>query len=189
MKYSSLLLLWLATHVCGADLELRYSALERIVGDQMFTEEGKRWVKGNAQAKCRYAYLESPHLGADESRLRITAKFSGRSAMDLFGKCVGMGDSFDLNLTATPIAKGGAIALQNVKVATLRDSYYIRRVRLALEQGFQKEFKIEIRDQAKRLLEQPSAKYTPELSGFNLQGVRVTKDALVLVVDFKLVIK
>ena len=173
----------------AADLEIRYSALERMVADQMFTEEGKRWVKGDGKAKCQFAYLEAPRLGAESSRLKITAKFSGRSALDMFGRCIGMGDSFDLNLTATPVAKDGGIALQDVKVSSTKDSYYIRRVRAALEQGFQKDFKIEVKDQARRLLEQPAAKYAQELTSFTLQGVRVTNDALVLVVDFKLVVK
>ena len=185
----TLLLLAAALPIFAADLELRYSALERMVAEQMFTQDGRRWVKGNAQAKCQYAYLESPKLGGDDPRLHVTARFSGRSAMDLFGKCVGMGDSFDLDLTAIPVAKDGAIALQDVRVTSAKDSYYIRRVRAALAQGFQKEFRIEVKDQARRLLEQPSEKYKQELSSFLLQGVRVTKDALVLVVDFKLVVR
>src|SRR5437879_1114264 len=97
----------------AADLELRYSALERIIADQMFTQEGKRWVRGDATTKCQFAYLESPRLGAEDLRLRVTARFSGRSALDVFGRCVGLGDSFDLNLTALPVAKSGAISLQD----------------------------------------------------------------------------
>jgi hypothetical protein len=180
-----------AVSAFAADLELRYTALERMIADQMFTQEGKRYVRGNSNARCKYAYLESPKLGADDERLRVTARFSGRSALDVFGACMGMGDSFDLNLTAVPIAKGGAIALQDVKVTTIKDSYYIRKVRAALQQSFQKDFRIEVRDQAKRLLEQPaaSARYSQQLDDFALQAVRVTKDALVLVVDFKLVVK
>jgi hypothetical protein len=187
--YRLLPLFCFATSLLAADLEIRYSALERIVADQMFTQDGRRWVKGNLQAKCQYAYLETPHLGADSARLRVTAKFSGRSALDMFGRCIGMGDSFDLNLTAVPVAKDGGIALQDVKVTTAKDSYYIRRVRAALEQAFQKDFKIEVKDQARKLLEQPSERYKQELSAFMLQGVRVTNEALVLVVDFKLVVK
>src|SRR5450631_4170581 len=131
------LLLLVTIQASAADLELRYSALERLIGEQMFTQDGKRYVRGSAKAKCQYAYLESPKLSAeksgadkpgDEERLRITARFSGRSAIDFMGRCVGLGDSFDLTLTARPVAHDGAIELSNVKVSTLRDSYYIRRV-------------------------------------------------------------
>jgi hypothetical protein len=124
--------------------------------------------------------------------LRVTAKFSGSSALDLFGRCVGLGDSFDVTITATPVARGGGIAFQDATVSTVKDSYYIRRVRTEMAQSFNKDFKIEIRDQARRLLEppgDPAGTYQRELASFDLNAVRVTREALVLVVDFKLVVK
>jgi hypothetical protein len=175
----------------AADLELRYGALERLISEQVFTDEGRKWVRGSAKTHCQYAYLEHPHIGSDGDRLRIQARFSGRSAFNLLGGCVGLGDSFDFILTALPVPRNGAITLQDVKVATTRETYYIRRVRTALEQNFGKDFKIEVKDQAKRLLEQPhpGSAYQQELSGFDLNAVRVRPDALVLEVEFKLVVK
>jgi hypothetical protein len=187
-----LALLFVATiPAFSADLEIRYSALERMVASQMFTQEGRRYVRGNQAAKCQYAYLEAPKLSAVSGRLQVAARFSGRSAMDLFSRCVGMGDSFDLTLTAIPVPRKGAIAFQDTQVSTVKDSYYIRRVRTAMMRSFDQDFKIEIRDQARRLLEQPAsgAVYQQELKDLDLTGIRVTPDALVLVVDFKLIVK
>jgi hypothetical protein len=174
----------------GADLEIRFPALERMIAEQMFTQEGKRYVRGDANQKCKFAYLESPKLGADDIRLKVQARFSGRSALDLFGRCVGLGDSFDFTLTAMPVTKGGAIGLDDVIVTSAKDSYYIRQVRQGIRDSFRKDFKIEVKDQAKRLLEMPTASaiYKQELNEFNLQAVHVTKDALVLSVDFRLVV-
>jgi len=178
----------------AADLELRYGALERLVASQLFTQDGRRYVKGTPAAKCQYAYLEAPRFTAvdqAEGRLKISAKFSGRSSLDLFGRCVGLGDSFDLTIQASPVARKGVIVMDGVQVTTVKDSYYIRRIRQALTQSFAKDFKIDIRDQAKALLEQPrdNSSFQQELSGFDLSGVHVTPDALVLVVEFKLVVK
>jgi hypothetical protein len=178
----------------AADLELRYAALERLVASQLFTQDGRRYVKGTPTAKCQYAYLEAPHFAAvdkAEGRLRISAKFSGRSSLDLFGGCVGMGDSFDLTIQASPVARKGVIVMDNVQISTVKDSYYIRHVRQALTESFGKNFKIDVRDQAKALLEQSreNSSYQQELTGFDLSDVRVTPDALVLVVEFKLVVK
>ena len=64
-----------------------------------------------------------------EGRLKISAKFSGRSSLDLFGRCVGLGDSFELTILASPVARKGVIVMDNVQVTTVKDSYYIRRVR------------------------------------------------------------
>jgi hypothetical protein len=215
----------LATPALAADLEVRYAALERLIGEQLFTQDGRRYVKGTPAARCEYAYLEAPRLsglaaaggggvaatggggvaatgggavaaaagGADapNGRLKITAKFSGRSAVGMLGRCVGMGDSFDVTIVASPVARKGVIAMDDVHISTVKDSYYIRRVRAALTDSFGKEFKIDLRNQAKKLLEQPAGEssYSRELSDFDLSAVRVTPEALVLVVEFKLVVK
>jgi|SRR5689334_19152044 len=187
-----ILLALLSSRALPADLEIRYSALERMIAAQMFTQEGRRYVRGNQSAKCQYAYLEAPKLSPAGDRLQMAARFSGRSAMDLFSRCVGMGDSFNLTITALPVPRKGGIAFQDTQISTPKDSYYIRRVRSAMMKSFNQEFKIDIRDQARRLLEQPassSAAFQQELKDLDLTGIRVTPEALVLVIDFKLVVK
>src|SRR5205085_5625445 len=96
-------LLTISSTAVPADLEIRYSALERMVAAQMFTQEGRRYVRGDKAAKCQYAYLEAPKLSAAGERLQVNARFSGSSALDLFSRCVGMGDSFNLTVTALPV--------------------------------------------------------------------------------------
>jgi len=178
-----------------AELELRYAAIERVIADQLFSQEGRLYVRGNKATKCKFAFLESPHVGALDGRLRVTARFSGRTALDMFGGCVGLGDSFDFTLIAVPIVKNGALAFNQVNVSTPRDSFYIRRVRQALTSSFSRDFKIEVRDQARHLLEQAPAQgsakplFQEELASFDLRDVRVQPDAVVLVMDFRLVVK
>jgi hypothetical protein len=191
----AILLLLAAAPSFATELEVRYPVIERLLADQLFSQDGRLYVRGSKTTKCQFAYLESPRVGSSNGRLRVTARFSGRTALDMFGRCVGLGDSFDLTLTAAPIVKNGALALAEVNISTPRDSYYIRRVRQALAGSFSKDFKIEIHDQARRLLEQPPAPgaakplYRQELQRFDLTGVVVQADALVLVIDFRLVVK
>lgn len=182
-------LLLLATPTFAAELELRYAALERIIADQLFTQDGRHYVRGNRSTRCQFAYLEVPHIDSDHGRLRVKARFSGRTALDVFGGCVGLGDSFDLTLTAAPLPRDGAIRLGAVNVATVKDSYYIRRVRAALAQSISKDFKIEVRDQARKLMNQPGASYQQELASFDLGEIRVTAESLVLEIEFRVVIK
>lgn len=177
----------------AAEIELRFATIERLIAAQLFTQDGRHYVRGTPATRCQFAYLETPHIDSDNGRLRVRARFSGRSALKL-GGCVGLGDSFDLTLTAMPAVKNGAIVLREINVSTPRDSYYIRRVRAALLQSISKDFKIEVRDQAKKLLESANdsskdSLYKQELAAFELGEVRVTPDALVLVVEFRLVIK
>jgi hypothetical protein len=184
-------LLLLTAPVWAADLEIRYGALERLVNEQMFTAEGRRYVRGNKSKKCQYAYMQDPKLAASGSKLQLKVHFDGRSAMNLLGSCVGVGDTFDLTITAKPVPRDGSIAFDELVVSTPRDSFYIRRVRSAVVETFNRDFRIDVRDQAKRLLEAPAknATYQQELRDLKLSGVRVTPDALVLEVDFKLVVK
>ena len=191
----AVLLLTSAMPAWSAELELRYGAIERLIADQLFSQEGRLYVRGNKTTKCKFAYLESPRVGAIDGRLRVSARFSGRTALDMFGGCVGLGDSFEFTLIATPIVKNGALALKDVNVSTPRDSYYIRRVRQALTASFSHDFKIEMQDRARRLLEQTPPQtstqplYRQELASFDLRDVRVQPDGLVLVLDFRLVVK
>ena len=188
------LLLFPASPAWSAELELRYAAIERLIADQLFSQEGRLYVRGNKATKCKFAYLEAPRVGAINGHLQVSARFSGRTALDMLGGCVGLGDSFDFKLIALPVVKNGALALTEVNVATTRESFYIRRVRQALTSSFSHDFKIEVRDQARRLLEQPSSPaaaplYQQQLISFDLRDVRVQPDALLLVMDFRLVVK
>jgi hypothetical protein len=174
----------------AADIELRFDALERIIAEQVFTQDGRKYVHGTPATKCQFAFLEKPRIGAENGLLRVGARFSGRTAFDVFGGCIGLGDSFDLTIVAAPTVRSGAMGFKDVKVATTKDSYYIRRVRTALTQAFGKDVKIDVKDQARKILEQTreGASYKAELASFDLTEVRVKTDALVLVVEFRLVV-
>jgi hypothetical protein len=76
-------------------------------------------------------------------------------------------------------------------VSTPRDSFYIRRVRSALVQTLNKDFKIDVRDQARSLLEMPRGPgaYQQELKDLRITSVRATPDSLILEVDFRLIVK
>jgi len=185
-------LLLLASSAQAASLEIRYGALERLIGQQMFTTEGRRYVRGTQATKCNFAYLESPklhHGGA--SRIELRVHFTGRSAVDMLGRCVGLGDSFDLIITGLPVARDGSIAFDQLAVSTPRDSFYIRRVRAALVQTMNKEFRIDVRDQARSLLDAPrgNGAYEQELHDLRITSVQSTQDALILEVDFRLTVK
>ena len=184
-----------ATVAPAAELELQFGAVERIIAQQIFTQEGRLYVRGNAATKCQYAYIEKPHVGGESGFLRVNGRFSGRSALGVMGRCVGLGDSFDFTLLATPIVRDGALGLKDVNITTLRDSYYIRKVREAMVQSITRGFKVDVQSQAHRLLDEkpdqaPSDPlYRRELATFQLRNVRATSDAIVLDVDFRLVVK
>ena len=187
-----LLVLVFAQSAAAVDLRIEYGALERMLTDAVFTQEGRRYVHGNKSAKCDFAYLENPHIRAENGRLRITAHFTGRKALNLMGQCVGLGDAFDVIITATPQFRNGAIGLIGVTaVSAGRTGFYIGRVCSALSSSLGRDFRYPIAVEAQKLLEDPGAQpaYRRELRNFRIPEIRVTGDALVLVVDFELTVK
>jgi hypothetical protein len=172
------------------ELRIHYTALARILAEQMFTEDGRRYLRGTKTAKCNYAYLEHPDLhGGGGGRLNVHAKFTGRSALDLLGRCVGLGDSFDVSITALPYFEKGAIRFKDVVVESAKESFYVRRVRAALASTVRSQFVYKVADDAKRILEEKRGNYTQELSGFQVSAIQATDDALVLTLEFTLAVK
>lgn len=186
--------LWLSAAAMAQAVEFRiqFGALERMLAEQVFTQEGRRYVRGNRGNKCNFAYLEKPQVRGDNGRLLMRAHFTGRAALNLVGQCVGLGDAFDAVITAVPVYRNGAVGLQEVKVVSAgKTSYYIRKVCAAMEASLSRDFKYPLEREAQQLLESPGAtpQYKREVRKFNVPDIRVAADALVLSVDFEMTIR
>jgi hypothetical protein len=176
----------------GVELQIYHSVLQKLLSQQVFTDEGRKYVRASRAAKCSYAYLENPEIGSENGRLKIRARFSGRSAKDIFGRCIGLGDSFVVAVTATPYFRDGYIALKDLNVQSEgKDSYYIRKVRAALAESLSGDFRYDVTGDAKRILEQKidKAPYHQELSNFRVTQIRVNPESMTLVLEFTLAVK
>ena len=175
----------------ATEIQLSFGVLERLLAQQLFTEDGRKYVKGSKSAKCNFAYLEHPKIWGKDGRLSIKARFTGKAAIDLMGRCVGTGDAFDLTVTGVPYFSSGNVAFKDISVETDRDGFYIRRVRAALRDTLSKEFKYNLGTDAKRLMEQqdPGQPYQRKLVKFDVVSIQVVNDALVLAVDFVLAVQ
>jgi hypothetical protein len=176
----------------AVELQIQFGALERMVAESVFTQEGRRYVHNDKTNKCNFAYLEKPQIQGTDGRLRIRAKFTGRTAWNVMGQCVGLGDAFFVVVMATPQYRDGNIVLQNVTAASEgKTGIYIRRVCSILGASLQRDFKYPLAAEAKRILEDSTGQpgYKRELHGFQAPSVRVSNDALVIEADFALVVK
>ncbi|MGA2275736.1 MAG: hypothetical protein ABSH00_19480 [Bryobacteraceae bacterium] len=176
----------------AVEVHLQFGALERMLAKQVFTQDGRKYVKGSQKTPCNFAYLEHPQFQGKDSRLVIRARFSGRSSLNMFGQCVGLGDAFTVVITATPVFQQGNVALAGVTaVSEGKTGFYIRRVCTALSTSLARDFRYPLAAEAQRALEDPGMQpdYRRELRQFRVPEIRVTNDALVLVVDFELTVK
>jgi len=176
----------------AVELHVQFGALERMLSEQVFTQEGRRYVHGSKTARCNFAYLERPRVEGAGGRLVIHAKFSGRAAMNLLGACVGLGDAFDLTITATPQYRDGNLTLRDVVVTSdKKTGFYIKRVCTIMAASLARDFRYGVGAEASKILEDPGSRpqYKRELQKFSVSEIRVTDDALVLVMDFQLTVK
>lgn len=192
VKLAVLLMAAWAPLAQAVELHLRFGALERMIAEAVFTQDGRRYVHNDKSNKCNYAFLEKPEIQGADGHLRIRAKFTGRSALNVIGQCVGLGDAFYVIVTATPQYKDGNLVLQNV-VATGegKSGIYIRKVCSILGPSLARDFKYPLAAEAKRILEDTTGQlgYKRELHDFQVPSIRVSADALVIQTDFALVVK
>jgi hypothetical protein len=179
--------------LASVELRIEHSVVRALLAQQAFTEDGRMYVRGKKDAGCSFAYLENPEVGSEEGRLRIRARFTGRSATDVFGRCVGLGDSFFTVITAVPYYQEGAIRLRDVVVRNEgQEGFYARRVRTTLARELPAKFSFRVYEDARRALEAPlngsQALYRQQLERFDVSDIRVTDEAVVVVIDFALVV-
>jgi hypothetical protein len=192
-RFLPTLLLALCPRLASAvELHLQFGALERMIADAVFTQDGRRYVHNDKNNKCNFAYLEKPQIQGSGGRLRIRAKFTGRSALNVIGQCVGLGDAFMVVMMATPQYRAGNIVLQGVTTSSEgKTGIYIRKVCDILGASLERDFKYPLAAEAKRILEDSSGQpgYKRELRDFQVPAVRVSDDSLIVQADFALIVK
>jgi hypothetical protein len=190
--FAALLALALPGFAQAAEIRITFPAIGRLMAEQVFTQDGRKYVSGTKEQRCDHAYLESPAVSEWNGLLIVKARFSGNKGLDVLGRCVGLGDAFDLTIAATPLVKRGQLVLADVKIDTGgKDSFYIRRVRKALPTSLEREFSVDVGGRARVLLEEKDSKagYPRHLESFEFRQVKVAPDAVVLDVEFALTIR
>jgi len=193
LRFLAAFLLSLPLQAAGVELQVQFSAIQKVLSQQMFIQEGRMYVRGTPKDKCNYAFLEAPVVGGIEGRIEIRAVFHGKNGTNFLGRCWGLGDVFELRIAAVPYSEQGLIRLKDVAVEAVdRKSYYSRKVRESITENLGKKFEYRVADEAKRILERkadPKEPYQQYLQSFQVSQIRVTPAALVLTLDFTLIVK
>lgn len=187
-----LLLILAATSASAIEIEIRFPLLEKQLSQQLFTQDGKRYVRGNPKSHCNFAYLDNPHFSSVEGQLRIEANFTGRSSMDVFGKCLGFGDSFAFEVLAGLTTRNGTLYLDKPTVKVLkRDSFYSRQVLKALRGSISDAIQYPIREEIRKLLAAgtQTTPYKITIPRLEIRGVQVLKDSLLVDVETRFVVE
>lgn len=191
MRWCALLTL-IAMPALAIEMEIRFPLLEKQLAQQLFSQDGKRYVRGNPTSKCNFAYLAEPHFGSKDGKLQITARFTGRSSMDLFGRCLGFGDSFLFEVLSDLTTKDGNLLLQRPSIKGLsKDTFYTRQVLRALLNSIGDAIRFPIRDELRKLLTagSTSSPYKITISKLEIRGIQILSDALLVDVDTRFLVQ
>lgn len=181
-----------AVSLPAIELEIRFPLLEKQLALALFTQDGKRYVRGTPANRCNFAYLASPRFTSRDGKLLIRAKFTGRSSIDVLGKCVGFGDSFEFEVLAGLTTNNGTLVLTDPYVKRLsKDTFYSRQVVKALQGSISEAVKYPLRDEIRKLLAAASAAgpYKITIGKLEIRSMKILGDSLLLDVDTRFLVE
>ena len=176
----------------AVELRIYFTAVQKILSQQVFTQDGRRYVRGTAKSKCGFVYIDNPRLGESKELLTMKMRVTARTGWELLGACFGPGDAFDLAIEGTPYYQDGAIRMSNIRVSTVdRGSWYSRRIRDAFARNFPKYFEYKVFDDLKNTIEkgQPKGPFSLQLGALQVPRIRVLNDSVILDLDFSLSVR
>ena len=181
-----------ARDIRAAELRIYFTAVQKILSQQIFTQDGRKYVKGTQKSKCGFVYIDNPRLGENNGLLSLKMRVTARTGWDILGACLGPGDSFDLAIVGAPYYRDGSIRMKEIRVATVdRGTWYSRRIRDAFARNFPKYFEYKVLDDLRNTIEkgQPKGPYDLQLGTFQVPQIRVLNDSVILDLDFSLSVR
>ncbi|MCV2419277.1 hypothetical protein LNV47_01600 [Paucibacter sp. DJ4R-1] len=100
----------------AAEIVLEQTAVQRLVEQSLFNDNGRYYVKRGACA----AYFEDPAVSLKDGRITIRSHMSGRFGAEIGGNCVGVGLASWTTASGVPSAKGTTVRLGGIRVTRSR---------------------------------------------------------------------
>jgi hypothetical protein len=120
MRYVlAIFMAFMTTEAVAADLALGPSSIQKLVTEQMFTQQGRWYLVDNGPC---HAYLERPKTRLEEGRLVLDAHLSGRIGIQMGDSCAGSQVSTNVTLSAKPVGRGALLSLDDIRVDHVEDS-------------------------------------------------------------------
>jgi hypothetical protein len=181
-----------APELQAAELRIYFTAVQKVLSQQVFTQDGRKYVRGTEKNRCGFVYIDNPRIGENKGLLSLKTRVTARTGWAFPGVCFGPGESFDLAIEGVPYYQDGAIRLKDVSVSTVgKESWYNRRIREAFSRNFPKYFEYKVLDDLKNTIEkgQPKGLYDLQLGSLQVPRIRVLNDSVVLDLDFSLSVR
>ena len=103
-------------------LKVSSSALERTLTTQLFAKDGGRfYLRGNGHSGC-FVYAQSPKVSFVDDRVVVHLHVHARLGTSVYGECIGIGLSRDVDVSVAPVAEGETIGFQDARIDKLSGS-------------------------------------------------------------------
>lgn len=96
-------------------------ALERTLHKQLFTADGRYYIKGKPDSAC-YVYAEDPKVTFHDDRVWVHLKTHSKLGTSIRGACLGVSLSAEADVSLAPDAEGETIGFRDVRIEHLNTS-------------------------------------------------------------------
>lgn len=185
-------MLTFTTAHAGTEIRIHASAIQKILETEVFRENGRYYLFGDASTPCMSAFLSDPVVSMGESRLRIKTHFYGAIGREIGENCVGLSEDFDAVMTGIPVYRQGALTIDSIEVTGLSgnpkfDEYVITFLKQELPAMIEYKLKDEIR---KLLIDnRDRIPFRIDLLTIEIPKIQVLDNQMTLLVDLGLDIR
>lgn len=172
-----------AADACGAEIVLEHSAVDKSLAQTMFKNAGRFDLMTGA---C-YAYLEHPSVELKEGRIRIRSHLMSRLGVESGGACIGVGLATWTVVSGRPVARGGVVRLEDLRVDNVDDD----TARMVLESGLlpalPRVIELDVMTAVREMLRDSGGQFQATVDSFQIDSVSAADDKLSVRFNFKLV--
>ena len=168
-------------HANGAEIVLEQSAVQKLVVESLFKENGRYYIQRGA---CS-AYLDSPAVTLTGGRVVIRSRLNARLGMDFGDSCAGVDLASWTTVSGEPSAQGTSVRLVNIRIEEVSDA----NTRIVLNSGLVPTLpgavELDVLKAVRSMLQGASGQLLVDVLALNIESVRVSDNKLSVRFDFK----
>ncbi len=181
-----LLLAALSSQAHAIEVGISAQALERTLKTQLFNgADGRYYLRGDAKSTC-FVYAEKPHVTYVQDRVVISVHTRAKLGTSVYGNCVGVSITRDVDVSVLPDAQGETIGFRDARIDRLSNSSELNFLLVPfLSHQLPQQMKVNAADLMRQLLSRSTETtgYAFTLTSLKIHSMIVQGARLVLDVD------
>lgn len=166
------------------ELKVSSQALERTLNKQLFTQDGRYYIRGKPGSAC-FVYAEDPQVSFNGDRIVVHIKAHAKLGTSLHGACLGVSLNTEADVSVVPDAQGETIGFRDARIEHLSESPELNFfLEPFLSRKLPQQMKVNAADSLRQLLTQSTQTtgYQITLDDLKIHSMQV--DGPDLAVDF-----